>query len=219
MGAVASRPLVLDRLARTCNGAAVQRAWFALLIGLGCAHAGEEPGVASAPPTEVDLAAPVSTEGLAAPVPEPVPAPAPAAEAVPPPVDLTRLDEPFASEPSEPSPPTLAVGVPGGVMGPAVGTPPGPLPAPPPKPTLVPGSMQCSFPKDVDPDVDAARVVLRVSVDALGAVTKILVLADPGHGFGRAARDCIAHARFVAARDEQARPVPGDTTLTVRFQR
>lgn len=198
------------------------RASLLLACG-GCvgASASIDPPVTTAPPAEIELAP------LAPPAPPRIEPPPRPVEAAPSERAEPYLDDPPPSEAfllDGPSIRSGAVGgVPGGVPGGVAGTgavsPPSPSLPPPPKPTLVQSSLRCTFPKDVDPDVDSGRVVLRVQVDASGAVTKVLVLADPGHGFGRAARDCVANARFVAARDEQAQPVASETTLTVRFQR
>jgi protein TonB len=108
-------------------------------------------------------------------------------------------------------------GVPGGVVG-GVGVPAGP-PAPA-TPAKVHGPVTCAFPPESDDDkVDAARVVLRLTVEANGKASSVKVLADPGHGFGRAARGCALGFKYDPAKDGNGAPMKSDTTLVIRFQR
>lgn len=102
----------------------------------------------------------------------------------------------------------------------------GPPPSPPPPPAgtaanLVKASLPtCSFPPEAGKDIDVAKAVLIVSVDAAGVPVGARFLHDPGSGFGRAARDCLLRARYGPALDATGRAVPGDTPpISVRFSR
>jgi TonB family protein len=75
----------------------------------------------------------------------------------------------------------------------------------------------CTFPPEAK--VDGGRARVRVSVDASGATTRVLLLADPGHGLGRAAKECAAAAKFLPARDERGAPVAADLEIVIAFRR
>jgi protein TonB len=54
---------------------------------------------------------------------------------------------------------------------------------------------------------DEEIVVLKVVVRADGVVDQVEVVADPGHGFGRVARECARAYRFPPALDDVGRPI------------
>lgn len=82
------------------------------------------------------------------------------------------------------------------------------------------GTWQCPFPSEAERDgVDGATVALRVSVSADGAVVDVAITQDPGHGFGREARQCARTKRWAPALDRDGRPVAGAKTVNVHFVR
>jgi protein TonB len=80
---------------------------------------------------------------------------------------------------------------------------------------------RCPWPEQADLlSVDEERVVIRVDVDAAGAVTAASVLEDPGHGFGDAALRCARRHRFVPALDASGRAIAATSPpIRVRFTR
>ncbi|WP_428264835.1 TonB family protein [Haliangium sp.] len=79
----------------------------------------------------------------------------------------------------------------------------------------------CPWPREAEAlGIDEQVVVLRVVVDRAGRVSSAELLADPGHGFGRAALTCARAARFDPARDREGRPYPATSPpIRVRFSR
>ncbi|MFL5304321.1 MAG: energy transducer TonB [Polyangia bacterium] len=79
----------------------------------------------------------------------------------------------------------------------------------------------CPWPAEADADqIDEQTVVLRVVVNATGDPQSAVVLADPGHGFGAAARTCAMRTHFSPARDAGGRPVSAASPpIRVRFTR
>jgi protein TonB len=68
--------------------------------------------------------------------------------------------------------------------------------------------------------VNEAAVVLRVLVQADGSVQAVNVLADPGSGFGDAARTCAMRTPFRPALDDDGGPVAAwSPPIRVRFLR
>jgi protein TonB len=66
----------------------------------------------------------------------------------------------------------------------------------------------CPWPAEADArQVDEETVVLRVAVGSDGRADRVEVVADPGFGFGRAARQCALATRFEPARDIVGQPV------------
>ncbi|HEY2732027.1 MAG TPA: ferric siderophore ABC transporter substrate-binding protein [Polyangia bacterium] len=66
----------------------------------------------------------------------------------------------------------------------------------------------CPWPADADAQqVNEQTVVLRATVRADGRAERVDVLADPGYGFGAAARLCALATRFEPARDPAGQPV------------
>jgi TonB family protein len=62
----------------------------------------------------------------------------------------------------------------------------------------------CPWPAEADArQVDEETVVLQVAVSADGRVERVEVVADPGFGFGAAARQCALATRFQPARDSR----------------
>jgi periplasmic protein TonB len=83
-------------------------------------------------------------------------------------------------------------------------------------------SWNCPWPAEADArQVDQETVVLRVAVRADGRVDRVDVLADPGFGFGRAARDCaLASRAFTPALDASGTPVAAmSPPIRVHFYR
>ncbi len=104
--------------------------------------------------------------------------------------------------------------------------PGGPPPAPPvdksQSPKLEGGtSWNCPFPPEADSEqIDQALVTLVVTVKPDGSPLSVSVVADPGHGFGRAARMCALGRRYSAGLDASGTPVTKTTApFNVRFNR
>jgi periplasmic protein TonB len=113
-----------------------------------------------------------------------------------------------APEPARPAPPAPS--------------PPRPAPAPPAVRPAAPmaGSFACShlFPVAADVDDAAVRLVVRVRSD--GSAESVVVLSDPGSGFGEAARRCALAQRFRPAEGPDGAPTAGPTApFVVRFRR
>jgi protein TonB len=88
-------------------------------------------------------------------------------------------------------------------------------------PALPPGgSWSCPFPPEADTDqIDFQIVPILVTIGPDGSVLSAKVMTDPGHGFGRAARECALRQRLVPARDRQGRPIAATAPLNVKFTR
>jgi protein TonB len=82
-------------------------------------------------------------------------------------------------------------------------------------------SWSCPWPRQADADqIDEQTVVIRVLVDTDGQTQSVQIVADPGHGFGEAARTCALRARFTPARDLHGEPVRAmSPPIAVRFIR
>lgn len=80
---------------------------------------------------------------------------------------------------------------------------------------------RCPWPSEAEyEDFDEQVVAIQVLVAANGQVEKADILADPGYGFGRAARDCARRARFVPARDALGNTIRAKSPpIRVRFVR
>jgi len=114
---------------------------------------------------------------------------------------------------------------PGGVPG-GTGTKPGPAAPTGPdlsRPPALSGSSDwdCPFPPEADVDqIDLQKVPIVVTVRADGTPESVRVVSDPGHGFGRAARQCAMRQRFEPARNREGHPVAGVLpNINVRFTR
>jgi protein TonB len=79
----------------------------------------------------------------------------------------------------------------------------------------------CPWPREADEQkIDEETVTIRVVVDMTGAVESVIVLSDPGHGFGQNARACALRTRFTPARDREGRPMRATSPpILVRFTR
>jgi len=83
------------------------------------------------------------------------------------------------------------------------------------------GEWDCRFPPEADTDqIDFEKVPIVVTVAPDGTPREVKVLKDPGHGFGRAARQCALAQRLTPALDSEGRPVLSTTPpFFVRFTR
>lgn len=113
----------------------------------------------------------------------------------------------------------------GGTPG-ATGTAPVQPPPPPAKDLSAPArptstNWSCGFPAEADMDqIDYAVVRVVVTVTAQGRARSVSVLNDPGHGFGRLARQCAFRQTYTPGRDRYGKPVSRTTPpITVRFTR
>jgi protein TonB len=107
----------------------------------------------------------------------------------------------------------------------------GTAPAPPPAPAedksraATPDSTlswkDCGFPPEADIDgIDNAVVFLVVTVSPEGRAKSVSVAKDPGHGFGRLARECAFRKSFVPGLDSSGKPMLKTTPpFSVRFVR
>ena len=62
-------------------------------------------------------------------------------------------------------------------------------------------------------------MTVQVTVRPDGSVLSANILADPGHGFGRAARMCALGKRLSPALDRMGTPILASEPITVRFSR
>lgn len=107
-------------------------------------------------------------------------------------------------------------GVVGGTVGPTPTTPPDRTRPARPKRS---GSWDCAFPAAVE-DIDDALVILVVTVTEAGSARGVSLVRDPGHGFGRAARECALAQGYEPALDEHGKAIVGTTSpIAVRFTR
>jgi protein TonB len=114
---------------------------------------------------------------------------------------------------------------PGGVPG-GTGTKPGPTELPSGPSLAHPASLatgsewDCPFPPEAETEqIDYQRVQIMLTVAADGSVKDVKVVADPGHGFGRAARQCAMRQRMNPAVDRSGNPVLSSLPIFVTFQR
>jgi periplasmic protein TonB len=80
---------------------------------------------------------------------------------------------------------------------------------------------QCPWPREAEAaEIDEQTVTLRVRVDTAGRARSVSLLADPGSGFGAAARTCALQTRFSPALDREGNPVVANSPpIRVRFTR
>lgn len=97
------------------------------------------------------------------------------------------------------------VGVPGGVVSTTAPAPPRAKPRP---------GQTCPVPKDL---AESHAVQASVAIDANGKVTGVSILKDPGHGLGRAAKDCLLGWRFEPALDANGATVDSKVIVVVRY--
>jgi protein TonB len=87
--------------------------------------------------------------------------------------------------------------------------------AAPPRPDIAqPASLaggtdwDCPYPPEArDAQIEFQRVQIVITVAPDGSAQQVNVVSDPGHGFGRAAKECARRQRYNAARDRDGRPV------------
>jgi protein TonB len=79
----------------------------------------------------------------------------------------------------------------------------------------------CPWPREADSaEINEQVVLLRVAVEPEGGVQSVKILADPGFGFGQAARTCALRTRFKPAQDEAGTPIfAWSSPIRVRFLR
>lgn len=144
------------------------------------------------------------------------------------PVDLTADTFPTAGAASSPGGATAGAGRSTAPVGGAVdvNAPPArrPTMAGPPRAravTLDQGTWSCPWPSEADAEqIDEQTVVVRVRVREDGSVERAEVIADPGHGFGRAATACARDTQFQPARSEDGSPIAAwSPPIRVHFTR
>ena len=89
-------------------------------------------------------------------------------------------------------------------------------------PTIAGGSAwSCPFPPEADADGrDSAVATIVVTVRPDGTPASVAVIADPGSGFGRAARQCALGRRYQAGLDRDGNATTATTPpIRVRFSR
>jgi protein TonB len=78
----------------------------------------------------------------------------------------------------------------------------------------------CPFPSEADLDqIDDAYVSIQYTVTPEGRVADVKVLKDPGHGFGRAAKNCAKSRRYEPALDANGKPTTETKLYNVHFTR
>jgi hypothetical protein len=81
-----------------------------------------------------------------------------------------------------------------------------------------PDDWLCRLPDDLDPKLASEVVVIRVLVGKDGKPRDVRVEKDPGHGMGKAVRDCAMRARYFT-RDAQGNAIEAwSPPIKVRFQ-
>jgi len=90
------------------------------------------------------------------------------------------------------------------------------------KATLLGGNSwdRCGFPAEADIEqINSARVMLVVTVDADGHATSASVTQDPGYGFGALAKRCALRERYSPALNRAGEPVTATQTIIINFRR
>ena len=81
-------------------------------------------------------------------------------------------------------------------------------------------SWNCPFPPEADADqIDQAVVGVQVTVRPDGSAQAAQVVSDPGHGFGRMAKQCALAKRYQPALDRSGAAILGSGLVNVRFSR
>ncbi len=76
------------------------------------------------------------------------------------------------------------------------------------------------FPVEANTDrVDDAWVTLKIVVDGLGRPSEVVLVQDPGHGFGRHARAFALGQTYDVALDGEGHPIPGVVQARIHFTR
>jgi protein TonB len=80
---------------------------------------------------------------------------------------------------------------------------------------------KCPFPPEANAEhINHAEVRVQAEVSETGAATAIIVLVDPGSGFGREARACAMRHTYQPALDHDGKPTAGTTLpFIVHFDR
>lgn len=120
------------------------------------------------------------------------------------------------------NPAAASTGTPGGT-----GTAPAPAPARKEDKSRVPGLLgstdwtDCPFPGESDAEqIDQASVIIQVKVRPDGSAENVIVVQDPGHGFGREARKCAMRKKYSVGLDPDGNAIGGTTKpFRVRFER
>jgi TonB family protein len=77
----------------------------------------------------------------------------------------------------------------------------------------------CVFPSEArKAGIEHAVVTLRIKVDARGKPKDVVVISDPGHGFGESAKTCAKKMDFDPARDDAGKAIDGETVMRIRFE-
>lgn len=78
---------------------------------------------------------------------------------------------------------------------------------------------KCGFRPDLEAgNIDQAKDVLLVTVDASGKPVSVHLVSDPNHGFGATATKCALSSRYVPARNGEGELFEGVTQpITVNF--
>ncbi len=88
------------------------------------------------------------------------------------------------------------------------------------KPHVTSSWAACPFPPEADKAaIDGAFVVLEADIDATGHARAVRVIRDPGHGFGRVARECALAATFEPAHDGHGVAIDEVLQFRVTFTR
>jgi protein TonB len=83
-----------------------------------------------------------------------------------------------------------------------------------------PGDWRCPFPAEANAGgIDHAVVALRVDLDPEAHVTGVIVLDDPGHGFGSEADRCARRRAWSPALDRAGHPTRASVVVHVHFER
>jgi periplasmic protein TonB len=88
-------------------------------------------------------------------------------------------------------------------------------------PSLAGGAQwDCPFPEEADfAGIDSAAVTLQVRVSPTGQVESVMVVRDPGNGFGREARRCAMRKRWQPGLDPSGSATASLSVVNVRFTR
>ena len=78
----------------------------------------------------------------------------------------------------------------------------------------------CRFPREADSEqINHAVVLIEVNVKADGSPERVTVLEDPGHGFGREARECAMRRLYTQGLDADGNPTARAKPFRVAFIR
>ena len=115
---------------------------------------------------------------------------------------------------------TSPTGVPGGTGAPQAPPPPGPDRSRPASFVNAGEWLNAPFPPEADSaQVDDAYVTIRVNVQPDGRAGSVVVVADPGNGFGREAVRQALRMKYNPAFDHEGRPIATTYTTRVHYSR